>query len=93
MRSIEKKLETLAGLQRQIDKYLKEIQDNDVHYTFHRTKEELYKLLLEIDELNRLANQLAHAVAIVTDENTTPLWVDETYRKWECRLKQNWFES
>lgn len=93
MRSIEQKLETLAGLQRQIDKYLKEIQDNDVHYTFHRTKEELYKLLLEIDELNKLANQLAHAVAIVTNEGETPLWVDETYRKWECKFKKNWFES
>jgi paraquat-inducible protein B len=93
MRSIEQKLETLAGLQKQIDKYLKELDDNDVHFTLHRTKEELHKLLQEIDELNRLANRLAHAVAISTEENTAPLWVQETYRKWAQYNKKHWFKS
>jgi oligoendopeptidase F len=91
-KSIEQKLETLEGLQKQIDKYLKEIQDDDVHFTLHRTKEELYKLLKEIDELNRLANRLAHAVAISTEEDTAPLWVQETYRKWAQYNKKHWFK-
>lgn len=92
-RSIEQKLETLAGLQREIDKYLKEMQDNDLHYTFHRTKEQLHELLLEIDRLNKMAARLAHAVALLSDEESSPLWVHETYREWERDLKKRWFSQ
>jgi paraquat-inducible protein B len=89
-RSIEQKLETLAGLQKQIDKYLKELDDNDVHFTLHRTKEELDKLLQEIDELNKMANRLAHAVALLSDDKSSPLWVNETYRQWADHNKERW---
>ena len=89
-RSIEQKLETLAGLQKQIDKYLKDLDDNDMNFTLHRTKEELHKLLQEIDELNRMANRLAHAVALLSDEESSPLWVNETYRQWANLNKKRW---
>jgi paraquat-inducible protein B len=91
-RTIEQKLSTLAGLQKQIEKYLKEIQDEDVHFTLHRTKEELHKLLLEIDTLNKMASRLAHAVALSTEEDTAPLWVNETYRQWADHNKKRWLE-
>lgn len=89
MRSIEQKLETLAGLQRQIDNYLKELEDNNLHYTMHRVKEELIHLLHEIEELNRLANKLAHSVAISTEAYNIHPYAEESYKEWESRRGKN----
>jgi peptidoglycan hydrolase CwlO-like protein len=92
-RSIEQKLETLAGLQKEIEKHLRNLEDNDLHYTFHRTKEQLHQLLVEIDRLNKMAGRLAHAVALLSDEESSPLWVKETYREWERGLQARWFPA
>lgn len=89
VRSIEQKLETLAGLQRQIDNYLKELEDNNLHYTMHRVKEELVHLLHEIEELNRLANKLAHSVAISTQAYNIHPYAEESYKEWEQRHANN----
>ena len=84
-RSLTQKLATLEGIQKQVDIYLKELQDNDLNYTMYRIKQELVGLQQEIKQITELMNALAHAVAISTDDNN--LWINEVYRKWEQRLK------
>jgi len=39
-------------------------------------------------EWQRISNALAHAVALLTDNNTTNLWMLEAYRKWENKTKE-----
>jgi len=59
-------------------------------------KNKLLKLKLkrseaEAEEWRQIANALAHAFAVTTDEKKKqPLWVHEYYRKWENKQKE-WF--
>lgn len=89
-RSLEQKLSTLEGLQRQIDKHLRDLDNDEVHFTLYRTKEELHQLLLEIEKLNKMMNALAHAVAVSTDDKTSPGWMNEAYEDWADHNKTRW---
>jgi hypothetical protein len=53
-------------------------------------KFQLKELQDEVDELRRVMNGLAHAVALLQPKKGTPLWVQEYYRKWEGKQKSWW---
>lgn len=48
------------------------------------------RLEREINEMRKTMNGLAHAVALLTNEKKTPLWVREYYRNWENQHKGWW---
>lgn len=89
--SIEQKLTNLNGVRKQIKKHATITADNDMNYLLFRTEQEIDSLLNAIEELRHLSNRLAHAVAILTDEKTSPLWVSETYRTWEQQNRKHYF--
>lgn len=89
--SIEQKLKDIEGVRKQINKYASLIQDNDLNYLMFRTKQEIDSFMATIEELRLLSNRLAHAVAILTDEKSSPLWVEETYRAWEQMNRKHYF--
>ena len=60
--------------------------EDRIAFLRHRVKH----LEAELKEMRHTMNGLAHAVALLTKEKKTPLWVREYYRNWENQHKDWW---
>lgn len=68
------------------------MNSNNITHT-NEILERINQLHNTIKELRLVSNRLAHALALHTDGDNTPLWVDETYRAWEKLYREHYFQE